>query len=204
MERTLTGFKWLWTAALELQKDPSLEFAIAWEEALGYSTHAAVRDKDGIAAALIAADWASASLADGELPYHRLGRLYREYGAWASRQVSISKRGLEGARELKLAFERLGADPPTAVLGHAVARVEDYRVGVDQRPYWRGLADLVILHLSDGSRVLARPSGTEPKLKLYLDVPANVSSSEDPFDVLARAESRADEMGQYLLNWLES
>ena len=203
IERTLTGFKWLWTAALELLKDESLQFGIAWEEALGYSTHTAVRDKDGIAAGLIAADWAADCLASGELPHNRLGRLYREHGAWASRQVNIIKTGLQGARDLRLAFERLGSAPPRSILGLWVTDVEDYRVGAEQRPYWRGLADLIILHLSDGSRVLARPSGTEPKLKLYLDVPGEVTARESPFRALERAESRADAMGQWLLEWLE-
>ena len=79
-ERTLTGFKWLWTAALELLSDETLQFVIAWEEALGYSTHSHVRDKDGIAAALVGADWAAACNASGELPWNRLGSLYRSHG----------------------------------------------------------------------------------------------------------------------------
>jgi len=202
LERTLTGFKWLWTAALELLKDESLAFAIAWEEALGYSTHTGVRDKDGIAAALIAADWAASCLASGHLPYTRLGRLFREHGAWASRQVNIQKAGIEGLRELRARFERLSTQPPTSIAGVKVTDIEDYRIGAPDRPYWRGAADLAILHLSDGSRVLARPSGTEPKLKLYLDVPAEVRSGEDPFEVLRRAEVRAEEMGAFLLDWL--
>lgn len=203
LERTLTGFKWLWTAALSLLNDESLAFAIAWEEALGYSTHTNVRDKDGIAAALIAADWAAACLASGELPYHKLGRLYREHGAWASRQINIVKTGMEGVRQLHDAFERITNSPPSSVLDLSVIDLEDFRVGAESRPFWRAAADLAVIHLADGSRVLVRPSGTEPKLKIYLDVPAEVGSGQTPFHALAGAEQRADRIGRYILDWLD-
>jgi phosphomannomutase len=202
LERTLTGFKWLWTAALALLKDESLNFAIAWEEALGYSTHGAVRDKDGVAAALVAADWAAACHASGTLPWNRLGKLYRDFGAWASRQVSLHKPGIRGATDVKTAFERLASSPPAEVDRVRIVAVEDYRTNTSQRPSWRGCADLVILHLADDSRVLARPSGTEPKLKLYIDVPADVNVKADPFVVLQRANKRADYLGRWLVNWL--
>jgi phosphomannomutase len=203
IERTLTGFKWLWTAALEILKDQSLEFLLAWEEALGYSTHESVRDKDGVSAALIAADWAAACHAAGNLPWDRLGQLYREHGAWASRQVNIHKPGTRGAVEIKNAFERLSSSPPGDLNGVKIAEIEDFRKNSELRPLWRGYSELVILRLADQSRILARPSGTEPKLKVYIDVPSEVSAGRDPFSVLEDASIRADEMGRWLVNWLE-
>ena len=202
LERTLTGFKWLWTASLEILKDQSLGFLIAWEEALGYSTHESVRDKDGVAAALIAADWAAACHAAGNLPWDRLGQLYREHGAWASRQVNIQRPGARGAVEIKGAFERISKSPPSDVNGVKLTHVEDFRDNCERRPPWRGYSELVILHLADQSRLLARPSGTEPKLKLYIDVPAEVTGGSDPFTVLEAANVRAERMGRWLVNWL--
>ncbi len=201
-ERTLTGFKWLWTAALDLLQDESLQFAIAWEEALGYSTHAGVRDKDGIAAALVAADWAASCHASGELPWNRLGRLYRDHGAWASRQVNAHGQGASGVKALKEAFERLGNSPPDQVDGVRVESMEDFRRPTANGPVWRGHSELIVLHLQGGARILARPSGTEPKLKLYIDVPAEVPRAHDPFSVLQCAEERADRLGRSLLGGL--
>jgi len=203
IERTLTGFKWLWTAALEILGDQSLSFLLAWEEALGYSTHESVRDKDGVAAALIAADWVAACHAAGIAPWNRLGELYREHGAWASRQVNIHKPGTRGAVDIKTAFERLSSNPPSDIAGAKIVRLEDFRQNAEQRPRWRGYSELVILHLTDQARLLARPSGTEPKLKFYIDVPAEVSAGQDPFVVLEAANVRAEQMGKWLANWLE-
>ena len=202
LERTMTGFKWLWTTALELSKDESRAFAIAWEEALGYSTHTAVRDKDGIAAGLIAADWVAQCLASGLLPWERLGQLYRQHGAWASRQVNVNCLGADGASAMRRALDVLGAVPPSTIDGTKVARFEDYRQGAEQRPYWRGQADLFAIHLSDASRVLLRPSGTEPKLKLYIDVPAEVRPADDPFEVLEQSGQRAEQLARSLIGSL--
>ncbi len=202
IERTLTGFKWLWTAALEILKDESVSLILAWEEALGYSTHGAVRDKDGIAAALLAADWAAACHASGTLPWNRLGQLHRQYGAWASRQVNVHRPGTRGANELKLAFERFSSSPPNDIDGVRIVDAEDYRTNCTQRPPWRGGSDLLILRLADHSRLVVRPSGTEPKLKLYIDVPAEVKANVDPFLVIQGASERADQMGRWLINWL--
>jgi phosphomannomutase len=198
IERTLTGFKWLWTAALALLGEGSRRFAIAWEEALGYSTHTSVRDKDGIAAGLIAADWVAQCQAAGVLPWERLGQLYREHGAWASRQVSVHCAGADGATRMRVALDRLGTSPPSACDGVRVTQFDDYRVGAERRPYWRAEAELFAFGFEDGSRLLVRPSGTEPKIKLYVDVPATVASTQDPFAVLASAAERAERLAASL------
>ncbi len=202
LERTMTGFKWLWTTALELLRDGSRAFAIAWEEALGYSTHTAVRDKDGIAAGLIAADWVAQCHASGVLPWERLGQLYRQHRAWASRQVNVHCRGADGAIAMRQALDGLGAAPPSDIDGTRVSLFEDYRQGAEARPYWRGQADLLVIHLSDASRVLVRPSGTEPKLKLYVDVPAEVRPADDPFDILEQSGRRAERIARSLIDTL--
>lgn len=199
LERTLTGFKWLWTAALELLKDGSRTFTIAWEEALGYSTHTSVRDKDGIAAGLIAADWVAQCHAAGVLPWERLGQLFREHGAWASRQVSVQCSGAHGAAAMRGALEQLGSSPPHTLNGVRVSRFDNYQLGAEERPYWRGQAELFALSFDDESRLLVRPSGTEPKLKLYVDVPAAVGARTDPFAALQQAGRRAEGLAKSLI-----
>jgi len=200
LERTLTGFKWLWTAALELLKDDSRTFAIAWEEALGYSTHTTVRDKDGIAAGLIATDWVAQCHAAGVLPWDRLAQLFRQHGAWASRQISVHCSGADGAAAMRRALEQLGTAPPHTLNGVRVIRFDNYQLGAEERPYWRGRADLFALTFDDESRLLVRPSGTEPKLKLYVDVPGAVSAGTDPFTALQSAGKRAERLATSLIN----
>jgi phosphomannomutase len=200
LERTLTGFKWLWTAVLELLKDGSRAFAMAWEEALGYSTHTSVRDKDGIAAGLIAADWVAQCHAAGVLPWERLGQLFREHGAWASRQLGVHCSGADGTAAMRGALEQLGSNPPHTLNGVRVSRFENYRLGAEERPYWRGQAELFALTFDDESRLLVRPSGTEPKLKIYIDVPAAVSVGTDPFTALQVAGKRAEALGKSLIS----
>lgn len=168
-ERTLTGFKWLWTAALALERQGAGHFAFACEEALGYSLTGAVRDKDGISAAVAIADLAAGCRRRGESLLDRLHAIERRHGVWASAQhnVPVAARPAEDAardvldRAASLAGETLGS--------RAITGVRDFRSGGGERPRWLGAASLVELELT-GGRVLVRPSGTEPKLKIYVDL----------------------------------
>jgi phosphomannomutase len=202
LERTMTGFKWLWSATLELLRRGSCRFAIAWEEALGYSTHTSVRDKDGIAAGLVAADWVAQCHAAGMLPWDRLGELYRQHGAWASRQVNVHCAGADGAQTMRAALKRLSASPPDRLETSRVVRFDDYRTGAESRPTWRGAAELFGLNFDDGARLLVRPSGTEPKLKLYIDVPGAVAERDAPFGVLENAGAYAERLAQALVAFI--
>jgi phosphomannomutase len=86
-----------------------------------------------------------------------------------SAQKSLARSGPSGVAELVRAVERFAADPPAAIRGHVVTRLEDFRSGAEERPPWLGDTPLLVLHLDSG-RVLLRPSGTEPKLKIYVDL----------------------------------
>jgi len=145
---TLTGFKWIVRAADDL--------AFGYEEALGYCVLPdAVRDKDGISAALLAADLAAALKAGGQTLRDRLDELAAEFGVHATAQVSVRVADLSRIADTMAA---LRADPPATLLGRA-ATAEDL------------LPDADVLRLrADGVRVVVRPSGTEPKLKAYLEV----------------------------------
>jgi phosphomannomutase len=167
--RTLTGFKWIWNAALDLEAAGEGSYLFGFEEALGYCVDPVVRDKDGIAAALSFADLAAAAADRGALVDDVLAELYLRHGLWVSRQRSIVREGTAGADAIAAAMERLSADPPQILAGHDVVEFTDYAEGAEDRPRWLPATSLVELGFEGGSRLLVRPSGTEPKLKIYAD-----------------------------------
>jgi phosphomannomutase len=167
-ERTLTGFKWLWSAALELERGFVGHFAYACEEALGYSVTPAVRDKDGISAAIALSDLLSECRKRGQGLLDRLNEIERAHGVFASQQQNVALAGQDPGLALE-AIERLARAAPDSLGGRKVRVVRDYRVGAEARPRWLPATELVELEL-DGGRVLVRPSGTEPKLKIYVDL----------------------------------
>lgn len=169
-EQTLTGFKWIWNAALALEASEGVRYAFGYEEALGYSVGRIVRDKDGISAALLLADLAAHEKTRGKTLFDRLETLYHRHGLWVSVQKSITRPGSQGAQEIAGAMQKLTAEAPSEVGGVRVSRMVDYRAGAGERPAWLAATSLVALELEGGGRVLVRPSGTEPKLKIYVDL----------------------------------
>jgi len=151
--QTLTGFKWL-------GKVPDLAFA--YEEALGYCVSPAVsRDKDGISAALAVMVLADRLRTAGRTLLDRRTELFAEYGAHLTSQVSVR---LNELADVHAAMERLHANPPDSLGGLAVRTVDDLREG------YRGLPPTDGLRLGlDEARVIIRPSGTEPKVKAYIE-----------------------------------
>lgn len=156
---TLTGFKWLSRAADAV---PGGRLLFAYEEALGYSVGASVRDKDGIGAALAVLSLVAADLAAGRPPLlGRLDDLEARHGVHRTCQVS---RRLRTAEAAGAAMAALRAAPPSQLGGDPVTAVEDLAVGARLPP-----TDGIILRTA-GARVVVRPSGTEPKLKAYIEV----------------------------------
>jgi phosphomannomutase len=185
-EQTLTGFKWIWTAALELMAKGDRSFAFGFEEALGYCFGQWVRDKDGISAALMLSELAALEHAGGSSLRSRLARLYTQHGLWVSVQRSVTRKGLEGASEIQQAMDRLSRHPPRQLLDTEVSGVRDFRTGGEQRPRWLENTSLVELALGARGRILVRPSGTEPKLKIYVDLRRALPPATDTW--LAEAE----------------
>lgn len=192
-EQTLTGFKWIWACALDLPTRAPLRFVFGYEEALGYSIGHTVRDKDGISAAVLFADLAAACRAEGQSVRERLYALYREHGLWVSVQKSVVRPGTQGAQEIHHAMTRLRRAPPGQLVNRQVLNVRDYSKDAAQRPLWLSSTDMVGLDLEDGGRVLVRPSGTEPKLKVYVDVRLSLqgSSRVETCEEQAYEEARA-------------
>ncbi|MBM7504116.1 phospho-sugar mutase [Agromyces aurantiacus] len=180
---TLTGFKWI-------SRAPGLLFG--FEEALGYLVNpATLRDKDGISAGVAFLSLAARLAAEGRTIADRLDELVERFGCFASSQVSIRVTDLS---RIAAVMARLRAEPPAAVGGVRVDRIEDLATGVDGLPP----SDVLRIRLDGGARVMVRPSGTEPKLKVYIDAAATQGSVAErraaASDLVARIESGMREL----------
>ncbi|MEO5317134.1 phospho-sugar mutase [Arthrobacter sp. CC3] len=163
-EETLTGFKWI-------SRVPGLLYG--YEEALGYCVAPElVRDKDGISAAVLIAELAAAAKADGKTIFDTLDELYLVHGLHASDQLSIRVADLG---LLDAMMNRLRVSPPESFGGSAVETFKDLADGSENLPPTDGLLYLT----KDLSRVIIRPSGTEPKLKCYLEVIRSAGSAAE-------------------------
>ncbi|OIJ26864.1 phospho-sugar mutase [Nocardioides luteus] len=168
---TLTGFKWI-------SRAPGLAFG--YEEALGYCVDPEhVRDKDGISALLLLCELAASLKAEGRDLADLLDELAVQHGLHATSQLSIR---LEDPAQIAAAMQRLRDRPVTALAGATVQQLDDLTTGIGGLPPTDGIR----YQLAGGSRVIVRPSGTEPKIKCYLEVVQPVA------DASALAEARAD------------
>lgn len=200
-EVSLTGFKWIVNAALALEADGEGAFAFGFEEALGYTVGRTVRDKDGISAALVFCDLVAGLSEEGKTVLDRLNEIWSQVGLWVSAQHSIVSSGVEGKKAIQSAVNRLGDNPPDSIGGLAVTAVEDYRTGGEGRPFWLGNQALIQLTLGDSGRILVRPSGTEPKLKVYVDL--TTTAGDDPATTHTKALDSAQALAAEVGEWLE-
>jgi phosphomannomutase len=160
---TLTGFKWIARAALSR---PGSRFVFGYEEALGYQVGDAVSDKDGLSAALLAAEIAAGAKARGTSLIDRLDSLASRFGVHATAQWSLRLEGRTAQAEIAEIVGRWRTQPPAALAGLAVDELVDLSQGVEELP----ATDALVLRLANRARVVLRPSGTEPKLKVYFEV----------------------------------
>jgi phosphomannomutase len=172
---TLTGFKWI-------GRVPDLVFG--YEEALGYCVDPeAVKDKDGISTLIRVLQLAAEAKAAGRTLLDLLDDLAKKYGLHATDQLAAR---VDDLSLIAAAMDRLRATPPTSLGGHTVDRIEDLSQGTETLPPTDGLR----YTLSEGARVVVRPSGTEPKIKCYLEVVIPVSGD----DVAAARTQAATEL----------
>ena len=163
-EETLTGFKWIGRVE---------GLAFGYEEALGYCVAPGlVRDKDGVSALLLVVDLAARLKSEGRTLTDRLDDIAREHGLHATDQLSVRVTDLSLIAD---AMERLRSAPPATLGGLAVERVDDLAEGSADLPPTEGLR----FRLAEDARVIVRPSGTEPKIKCYLEVVVPVDAAEE-------------------------
>ena len=207
-EETLTGFKWIANRALEVERAQGTRFVFGYEEALGYTAGTLVRDKDGISAALLACELAARCKAEGRTLLDELEALARRYGLFLGVQRATVLPGRDGLTRMRAVMDGLRSAPPDEVGGLQVEAVLDYQArqrrprGSPPQPLSLPASDVVALELAGGSRIVARPSGTEPKLKLYFDLREPLAAGE-PFATgreraVARAEALASAFRTHL------
>jgi phosphomannomutase len=198
---TLTGFKWIWDRALALESEGA-SFVFGFEEALGYCVGPAVRDKDGVGAACALMELASAWKSRGLTLRDRLDALARVHGVHITDQISTVLPGLDGRARIKGAMASLRADPPSTVGGLRVDRARDLS-GSDAEAAGLPQSDVLTYWLEGGSRLVVRPSGTEPKLKCYIEARAEVPEGGDLAATRARAQTTANAIAAWVRTTVE-
>jgi phosphoglucomutase len=170
----LTGFKWI----AKMVKDfPELEFIGGGEESFGFMVGDFVRDKDAVTASLLACEVAAQQKAKSRTLFEYLDTIYREVGYYKEHLVSLVKKGKKGAQEIEQIMKDLRTNPLKEIAGSPVVSIEDYNTStrldvVNNTAVTLDIpkSNVLIYYTQDGSKIAARPSGTEPKIKFYISV----------------------------------
>ncbi|MFS1948225.1 phospho-sugar mutase [Vibrio lentus] len=186
--QTLTGFKWLANIGMQLE-DEDNEFLFAYEEALGYTIGTQVRDKDGLSALVVFAQLVEELKPQGRTVWDLLAQISLEHGVHTNAQRSIAL-----DPDSPSIGSKLRSAQPKTIGGVTVSVIEDlqsslrYIVGGDTETINLPTSDVLIYHLEDGSRIIVRPSGTEPKVKVYYETVTKFEGSETYDEARQRGE----------------
>jgi phosphomannomutase len=176
----LTGFKWI---AKFIKDFPNLQFIGGGEESFGFMVGDAVRDKDAVAATLLMCEIAAQAKAAGSSVYKELLNLYVDHGFYKEYLVSLTKKGIDGLREINQMMVDMRENPVKEINGQRVVMLEDYKKSIaknlltgEEEALKVPKSDVLIYYTEDGAKIAARPSGTEPKIKFYVSVNAPLDS----------------------------
>lgn len=179
----LTGFKWI---AKLIKDHPELEFIGGGEESFGYMVGEFVRDKDAVTATLLACEIAAYMKGEGSSFYKKLLQLYTQYGMYKEELISLVKKGIKGEQEIKQMLIDLRENPWTEIDGEKVVLVEDYKSSIARNTLDHSeksidvpKSNVLIYYTENGTKIAARPSGTEPKIKFYISVNTDLDSIEN-------------------------
>ncbi|KPL97622.1 phospho-sugar mutase [Vibrio splendidus] len=201
--QTLTGFKWLANIGMQLE-DEQNEFLFAYEEALGYTIGTQVRDKDGLSAIVVFAQLVEELKSQGRTVWDLLAQISFEHGVHTNVQRSIAL-----DPDSPSIGSKLRAAQPKAINGVAISVIEDLQsslrfvIGGNTEAINLPSSDVLIYHLEDGTRIIVRPSGTEPKVKVYYETVTKFEGTETYEDTRLRGEedmSKLIEQHQQELN----
>jgi phosphoglucomutase len=192
----LTGFKWI---AKMIQDFPEQEFIGGGEESFGYMVGDFVRDKDAVTSALLACEIATAAKANGSSFYDTLLKLYTKHSFYKERLVSFTKKGMDGAAKIKQIMIDLRKNPLSHIDGSKVTFVNDYDASTEKNMSTGEVkimnlpkSNVLIYHTEDGTKVAARPSGTEPKIKFYFSVQSKLDSVENAIEKEQELDAKID------------
>ncbi|MEZ8189465.1 phospho-sugar mutase [Vibrio sp. 1F279] len=192
--QTLTGFKWLANIGMQLE-DEKNEFLFAYEEALGYTIGTQVRDKDGLSAIVVFAQLVEELKSQGRTVWDLLAQISFEHGVHTNAQRSIAL-----DPDSPSIGSKLRSAQPKAINGVAISVIEDLQsslrfvIGGNTEAINLPASDVLIYHLEDGSRIIVRPSGTEPKVKVYYETVTKFEGTETYDDTRKRGEEYMDKL----------
>jgi phosphoglucomutase len=179
----LTGFKWI--AELIKEKEANENYVIGGEESFGLMIGNEIRDKDAVSAVALLCEMAAYEKAKGKSLFDKMIELYMQYGFYYEQLISITKKGMNGQKEIAAMMEGYRTSPPQTIDGSAVVEMLDYDMqtgkNLESGETWKlSLPKSNVLQFitADGSKISARPSGTEPKIKFYFSVHATLASKE--------------------------
>ena len=177
MFEVLTGFKFIGEKIQQFQETGDYVFQFGFEESYGFLSSTFVRDKDGVNASLLVTEVAAACEEEGITLYDRMEAIFREYGYYVEKVVSTTLPGKDGLTKMKEIMAGLRENPPAEIGGMKVTAVRDYLKGVrtaggETEPTGLPASDVLYFELEGGCWVCVRPSGTEPKIKLYVNTNA--------------------------------
>ncbi|MER3318923.1 MAG: phospho-sugar mutase [Allomuricauda sp.] len=192
----LTGFKWIG----KMIKDfPSSEFIGGGEESFGYMVGDFVRDKDAVTSTLLACEIAANAKANDSSFYKDLIDAYVEFGFYKEKLISITKKGMSGAEEIKQMLKDFKENPVDTVQGSKLLYIEDYNTSIvknvqtgEEFTLHLPKSNVLIYETEDGTRIAARPSGTEPKVKFYISTNAKLGKAEDFNSVNSQLETKIE------------
>lgn len=192
----LTGFKWI---AKMIKDFPDLDFIGGGEESFGFMVGDFVRDKDAVTSSLVAIEIAAQAKAKNSSFYKELINLYLEHGFYKERLISMTKKGIEGAQQIKQMMIDARENPLTEVNGSKVVRIEDYQLSEAKNTVNNTTevidipkSNVLIYYTEDGSKIALRPSGTEPKIKFYISVNTTLDNVSDFTVTEQKLEAKID------------
>lgn len=195
----LTGFKWI--AELIKEKESTENYIIGGEESYGLMIGNQLRDKDAVSAVALLCEMAAYEKEQGKSLFTKLQEIYQEYGLFREHLISITKKGRDGQQEIATMMEKYRNNPPKMLGGVEVIGLYDYEKR-EARDLSNGQVCVIELPksnvlqfiLKDGSKVSARPSGTEPKIKFYFSVQGKLNSIPDFDDAYAALGKKIDDI----------
>ena len=190
----LTGFKWI----AKMVKDfPELDFIGGGEESFGYMVGEFVRDKDAVTATLLACEIAAHAKQNGSSFYEELLAIYLRNNFYKEHLISITKKGMDGAAEIQQMLSDMRNSPLTEIDGEQVVSLSDYQASTVKNLITGAVTTLdlpksnvLIYQTANGTRIAARPSGTEPKIKFYFSVNTSLDAKENALKIEADLDAK--------------
>ncbi|MBQ1276496.1 MAG: phospho-sugar mutase, partial [Flavobacteriales bacterium] len=191
----LTGFKWI--ADMIRRAEGVEQFIGGGEESFGFLVGDFVRDKDSITTTVLACEVAAVAKANGSSFFEELLKVYEKTGMYRESLVNITREGLSGAQEIKAMMDSLRENPLKSIDGSPVVKIDDYKTSIS-RDMIAGTesaieipkSDVLIYYTADGTKIAARPSGTEPKIKFYFSVNTPFAGAEHYDETVAVLEEK--------------